>query len=1081
MVVTTSRSGRSLAGRLALTTFVGVAVAGTVVSVTALVGVYRFARSEVDQRLLAYRQTISSEITGHLQAAGEALSGLAEAQTEKPQGSRNLARGYATTAQYFEQLAHIDPSGAVLTYPDPGLPESVVEKAEEASAALRARPVYAADSSGGKARLWVLRSTEASPNPGVLVARVRLDFLQLALDNVSSAGAERTAIVFDGSTRVPVVVGRDGPSLDHARGKFAADPESAGGRFTLDDSGRGSYVGYFDVVTKFEGLDWVVLVAQPTMGVLRETIVALVPAALALIVASAVAVMFGLIAARRLVAPLRFLGARAAEAASGAYVKPISIRREDEVGRLAESFNAVALRLNALHDVTQLLASSQQLDQVLDDIVSGTWHIVVTGRVSVWLVDEGGNSASLARTSQDDARRVTQVSLKTRSWLREALAADGPVCFSEGEHAGGGSEDAAHSGAGVAIPLAVGSDRLGVLEVSTRDPLGDPEIEMLRTFAAQAAIAIRQSRLFELEQTSRLEAEALRDIAERVADPSEFGDAFDDAAEMAVELLGADGGGVAIVDRGGLALPPHRDPGREAVWLEAFASVGEQASSDVVPIVVEDTSMLPASAEVRALGAISAVLVPLLVESKVRGVLYLEYAESPGMLDRQSLMLAATIGRQLSLALENVSLLLQAQARASSLETVFRIAQAVSSSLQTSVVLNRVLDVVQKIFSADAVSLMTYESTRRVIVTAMARGLVNAPMLHLEVRPGQDIPGTVFETRRPMRCGTLSAERWSLAGVASSQGLESLMSVPLLARGRSIGVLTVFAQNPSAFSPDDMELLSTFATQAALAIDTANMYGREHTVASVLKASILPEQLPSVEGLDSSSVYVAAGSEAEIGGDYCDLFEIGGGKVAIAIGDVCGKGVQAATKTSMLKYTLRGLASAGLQPSACISEVNRAVNESGAPSDIVTLWAGVLDLATGVLTYSNGGHPPGLLFRADKKTVERLETTGPLLGAMADPPFEQVILHMDPGDTLLLYTDGVSEARRGNKFFGEGRVRKALCGGGSASAVAQRLLAAVHRFSPGGLRDDAAVLVVRLVGVGEPAPSRAAEAPMEAL
>jgi serine phosphatase RsbU (regulator of sigma subunit) len=297
--------------------------------------------------------------------------------------------------------------------------------------------------------------------------------------------------------------------------------------------------------------------------------------------------------------------------------------------------------------------------------------------------------------------------------------------------------------------------------------------------------------------------------------------------------------------------------------------------------------------------------------------------------------------------------------------------------------------------------------------------------------------------------------------MASAAGFRSLLAVPLLARGHSVGVLSVYSVETDAFSAEDVELVQTFASQAALAIDTARLYGREHRVASVLQASILPEELPIIAGIDVASVYRPSGLESEIGGDYYDLFLAPDGSVVMVIADVVGKGVAAATKTSMIRYAVRGMVAAGLGPGAVLGELNRMVAESGDPSEIVTVWIGFLDRETDVLTWADAGHPPALVLPPGGGTPARLGPTGPLLGGIAGAVYEVGAQPLPPGAIALLYTDGVTEARSGLRFFGEGRVRRALRGGGSPAEVAQRLTAAVDRFAGSSLRDDAAILVVR--------------------
>ena len=162
------------------------------------------------------------------------------------------------------------------------------------------------------------------------------------------------------------------------------------------------------------------------------------------------------------------------------------------------------------------------------------------------------------------------------------------------------------------------------------------------------------------------------------------------------------------------------------------------------------------------------------------------------------------------------------------------------------------------------------------------------------------------------------------------------------------------------------------------------MYSREHDVASILQASILPGDLPEFAEIEAASVYEPAGADVEIGGDYYDLFRAPDESIWFAIADVCGKGVVAATKTSMIKYSVRSLVAAGLGPANVLGEVNRMVVATGETSDIVTLWVGRYDPSAGELSWSSGGHPPAALLRPGAGEVEWLSPTGPLLGALAD-------------------------------------------------------------------------------------------------
>ena len=242
-------------------------------------------------------------------------------------------------------------------------------------------------------------------------------------------------------------------------------------------------------------------------------------------------------------------------------------------------------------------------------------------------------------------------------------------------------------------------------------------------------------------------------------------------------------------------------------------------------------------------------------------------------------------------------------------------------------------------------------------------------VLELEVRPGEDVPGYVFASGEPAVFRDIHEDMGGLPAAAAASGLRSLIAVPLLARGHSIGVLIAFSEDVAAFSDEDVSLLRTFASQAALAVDTARMYSREHRIANRLQTSIRPEQLPEFPGLETGTAYVpAAAPDAEIGGDFYDMMYAPDGRPFVVIGDVAGKGIEAATKTSMIRYSVRALVAAGFSPAAVLAELNRLVCATGEPSDIVTLWVGAMETDTGSGRLGRRRPPAGLVRHADGRT-----------------------------------------------------------------------------------------------------------------
>jgi len=1062
----------SLATNIMYLGIVLVLLAVTIVGSAALIGVFSLASDSAAARQIAYRQATSAELSARLDASTRIIDSVERIVTDPSSDTLNrtgIAEQYDTGLEHIDRLLLVRPDGTLVSaYPSFAAPHSVAgeEYFEGADTDVTTFRYLPSDGS-----LWVRRRVEGPDGPLVALARVRTSFLQVLLDSFSSIATRRVVYIADSDGTI-IVSGGAGTTLDPPTAQYepGVSDRMHGHVDVLSERGE-RMSGQFEVLGGYPGLRWYLAVVEPRMGLVISTWRALVPAVAAMLIGGALAIMLGVFMGRRLAAPLVELEKSAREVASGEFVREIESDRTDEIGRLADALNAMVLQINALHELSQLLASSSSLRQTLDGIIDAIRRIVGSAGVGIWLITRDTGELRLERAQGIGVREGSAIPVTHASWLTEALRAHGPTSF-QGDFAELGlslPEDFIdHEIKGIALPLVLAENSVGVIVITPLEhrEFTQAEIEMLRTFSAQSAVAVHISTLFAEESDARRQAEVMREVVERLASPHDLDRSLAAVAASARDLLGVASTAAAFVDRSVLGLPPAADPIAERALLRTWEIAWGMGDGDsVTRLSIGEDAVL--DGYLREHGASEILLLTIMQGGAPGAVIGFMVDRTDRTFTASERTLADAIGTEIGLALDNAFNFAQAQTRAANLETVFRISQAVSSSLQIKVVLNRVLDVVQKIFGADAVSLMEFDASRRLVYTVMARGQVSADMLHFECAPASDLPGVVFASGEPIRLGELGDVEGDFAAISYDEGLRSLLAAPLLARGRSLGVLVILSASPDAYSAEDQDLLHTFASQAALAIDTAALYGKEHHVASVLQASILPRILPQYDEVEASSVYLAAGDEAEIGGDYFDLFKTPDGQVFIAMGDVCGKGVVAATKTSAIKYSVRGMAVAGLAPGRILSEINNMVSESGDTSDIVTLWLASLDASACTLTHANGGHPPALLLPQDGGKMLRLETTGPLLGAIRDAEYGEVVSALDAGDTILMYTDGVTEARRGNKFFGEGRVRRALAKGGSPADVVDRLLASLDRFVPGSLRDDAAVLAVRIVGSEE--------------
>jgi serine phosphatase RsbU (regulator of sigma subunit) len=282
--------------------------------------------------------------------------------------------------------------------------------------------------------------------------------------------------------------------------------------------------------------------------------------------------------------------------------------------------------------------------------------------------------------------------------------------------------------------------------------------------------------------------------------------------------------------------------------------------------------------------------------------------------------------------------------------------------------------------------------------------------------------------------------------------------MPLIASGATVGVLMIDCERPRELDADERDLLAALAGQSAVALARAQLYEREHAVAQTLQASLLPRDLPKIPGLDLYAELRAGATGIDVGGDFYDVFAIGEGAWGFAIGDVCGKGVDAAALTALARHTVRAAAQDRPSPSAVLTALNRAVLAESRTGQFLTAIFGRIDGRR--LTMACGGHPPPVLLAADG-TLKGVECAGTLLGVLDDPQVSDTSVSLEPGDTLLLYTDGLTEAGAPASTLTTDDVAQLLreARADSAYETVQHCLARALNDGGGFIRDDVAVLV----------------------
>jgi GAF domain-containing protein len=291
---------------------------------------------------------------------------------------------------------------------------------------------------------------------------------------------------------------------------------------------------------------------------------------------------------------------------------------------------------------------------------------------------------------------------------------------------------------------------------------------------------------------------------------------------------------------------------------------------------------------------------------------------------------------------------------------------------------------------------------------------------------------------------------------------HSLVCLPMIAGGHPLGGIAVTFGETRTFSPDELDFMMALARQGAQALDRARLFAERDRVARTLQRGLLPPELSVIPGLEIAASYQPAGGTAEVGGDFYDTFQTGEGEWALMIGDVCGKGPEAAATTGFIRNTVRAIAAFERRPSAVLGMVSDL---------LLSAWAGVgfssicylrvkLDRKGVRLTLSSGGHPLPYLIRSDG-SVAPVGQPGHILGVFEAPLLSDVAVELLPGDAILLYTDGLIDPRAWGADAVEEKLEAFLRG--LPPSNADELVDGVNGLLPDtDLQDDVALLAVRV-------------------
>jgi sigma-B regulation protein RsbU (phosphoserine phosphatase) len=524
-------------------------------------------------------------------------------------------------------------------------------------------------------------------------------------------------------------------------------------------------------------------------------------------------------------------------------------------------------------------------------------------------------------------------------------------------------------------------------------------------------------------------------------------------------------------------LPPGLSLEREQVWeggckCQRLAAGGDlQAGYNEVRC----SRLVRAAGDRRGLAVHASV--PLRSGDRVLGILNVAGPDWAAFSTR-ALALLTNAGNQMGVALERARLFdLLKERRTEEQAALLDVSNQLLRRLDLDDVMSYVVQEARRLLRADACALLLPGETPDTLVFGAATGWRADPVAN--GYPVPDAPGAgpsgVMRTQKPLLVEDIAASDGATcrAEWLRSEGFRGHAVVPLVVDGHSIGVLMLDARQPRLLDQDEVRFLRLMANQASIAIETARLHGeelerqrleQELSVSRQVQLDLLPQECPDVPGWQFAAGYHAA---RQLGGDFYDFFDlpIDPGRLGVVIADVVDKGVPAALFMALSRAVMRSAALDHRCPSDTLAQANALILSDGRGGQFVTAFYAALDTGTGRLTYVNAGHNRPLWVKAGSGEIQELAARGIALGVVEEVELEERELDLAPGDLLVLYTDGVTEAMdTQGQPFGQARLEEVLAANreGSAEQILAAVEEAVQAFAGKAPQsDDLTLLVVK--------------------
>jgi sigma-B regulation protein RsbU (phosphoserine phosphatase) len=620
-------------------------------------------------------------------------------------------------------------------------------------------------------------------------------------------------------------------------------------------------------------------------------------------------------------------------------------------------------------------------------------------------------------------------------------------------------------GAGFLLVPLLAKDRvIGLIYLD--DPRGDAQIgesarRMVMTLSLQVGNAVQRATLLNQLQENLGPLRALYQVSTAITGTLSLNKVVKLIVEQAVELLEHSACALLVLDEMGEGFRLETSVGLSDELLDPalqarMARVAVERKKATTLYLEKDPESLEFEGVLRRSQFGGLLTVPLVARKKMVGVL--NCFVGPQMRFRQQeIRLLRGFANQAAIAVENARLHGLVRFKMGELGTLFEVSKAVTSTLQLDRVLEEIVRHVRDILRADACSLMLVEANYLVMKTQ--EGLEGARNCR-PIALGQGVAGTAAKTGQPTVVLDQSGSPHEFPTKVKAQGLKTILCVPVETRGRVIGLINVYFKELMTHTPAQVNLLIALGSQAAVAIENARLYAEKQRVTELLHTALIPKEKLGFPGVLVGHRFKPS---MDLSGDYYDLIPLDQDRFFMVIADVSGKGPDAAIQALQAKHILGSYALAGYGPSASLRMLNHQVSQQNI-SKQVTVFCAQADLARRQLRFACAGHEQPLFYRKGDSEPSLLKAEGILIGAIDDYEYVEQTVELEPGSLLLLYTDGITEARNPQgEFFGLARIMQALVshGEGHPTRLVNGLYNRVRKFTRENITDDFSLLAVR--------------------